>query len=131
MPVLHRICTKKYKLPNTDIVIEKGTLVQVPCYAIHYDEKYFKNPNDFVPERFAEENRKPFNEMPYLPFGDGPRICIGLRMGKLQTKIGLIAMLRKFNFELSSETMRQKLRYCTRIFLLTPADKLELKVTVR
>lgn len=77
---MNRECTKDYKVPGTDITIEKGTSIFIPAFALQRDEKYYPEPEKFDPERFSNENKsqKTFNEMPYLPFGDGPRNCIGL-----------------------------------------------------
>lgn len=69
---------------------------------IHYDSQYYKEPMKFQPERFSEE-KLAFNERPFLSFGDGPRNCIGLRFAKLQTKLGVVLLLRKFKFGLSVE----------------------------
>ncbi|KAL6435948.1 hypothetical protein ACFW04_005653 [Cataglyphis niger] len=71
-----RICSESYKIPDSDVVLEKGTKVLIPIYAIHHDPLYYKNPNVFDPNRFIDENKKNDNDT-YLPFGNGPRICIG------------------------------------------------------
>lgn len=131
VPMLNRECTKDYMIPDTDILITKGTAVVIPNYAIHYDERYYPNPHEFQPERFGEENKKPFKDMPYLPFGDGPRVCIGLRMGKMQTKMGLIAMLRKFNFDLACDKLRSGMKFNPKSFVMMPLESLNLKVTLR
>lgn len=72
-------------MPGTDIVLEKGTSVFIPAFSLQRDEIYWPDPTKFDPMRFSSENknRKTFAEMPYLPFGDGPRNCIGLRLGKM------------------------------------------------
>jgi len=75
--VTQRICEESYKIPDSDVVLEKGTKVLVPIYAIHHDPLYYENPNAFDPDRFFGENKKLYNNDTYLPFGDGPRICIG------------------------------------------------------
>lgn len=82
---------KDYKIPGTDLIIEKGITVQIPAFALHRDEKYFENPNDFIPERFNNENTagKSIVDQPYFPFGDGPRNCIGV----LATKSNLFIFL--------------------------------------
>jgi len=75
--VTQRICEKLYKIPDSDVVLEKGTKVLIPIYAIHHDPLYYKNPNAFDPNRFFGENKKFHDKDTYLPFGSGPRICIG------------------------------------------------------
>lgn len=66
-----------YKVPGTDIVIEKGTTVFVSIYGIHHDARYYPDPEKFDPERFTTENCRDRNSCAYLPFGVGPRNCIG------------------------------------------------------
>lgn len=77
LPFLTRVCTKQYKIPDTNQVIEKGVRVFIPLYAIHHDPKYFPEPEKFLPERFSPENKSSIPPFVYLPFGEGPRICIG------------------------------------------------------
>lgn len=72
-----RVCTKQYKLPDSDLTIDVGTKVLIPLYSYHYDPKYYPNPNVFDPLRFTEENKASRPNGTYLPFGDGPRNCIG------------------------------------------------------
>lgn len=74
---LARVCTKTYKIPGTPIQLDKGTAVLVPVYAIHHDEKYYNDPEKFDPDRFTKENINARLSGTYMPFGDGPRICIG------------------------------------------------------
>lgn len=77
LPILNRTCVKDYKLPNSDIVIEKGTRILLPILAFHHDPEYFPEPNKFDPERFSDENKSKIQPYSYLPFGEGPRNCIG------------------------------------------------------
>lgn len=79
LPLLNRECVKEYKIPGTNHVIEKGVKVYIPAMGSHMDEKYFKQPEKFIPDRFNEENSigKSILNRPYLPFGEGPRNCIG------------------------------------------------------
>lgn len=77
LPTLNRICVADYKIPNTDIVIEKGTQVTIPVLGLQTDENYFPDPERFDPDRFSEENKRNIHEFTYLPFGEGPRMCIG------------------------------------------------------
>lgn len=67
--VLTRKCTKEYNVPNTNLIIPKGTQCTIPIYSIHHDKEYYPQPEAFDPERFNNENvanRKPFT---FLPFG--------------------------------------------------------------
>lgn len=131
--IIIRQCTKEYSIPGTDVTLEKGVGVFIPVYALHNDEKYFSEPEKFIPERFSEENSrgKTFAERPYLPFGDGPRNCIGMRLGKLQTKLGLVIMLKKFRYELSEKLVNKKLVFSPRILITSPLDAIDLRVIKR
>lgn len=125
--VLNRECTQDYKVPDTDFVIEKGTAVVLQIGGMHHDPQYYPNPMRFDPERFRDPDMK---NKPYAPFGDGPRICIGMRMGKIQTKVGLSLLLSKFNFEPFGHE-EPELIMDTNSFVLTPEAGINLKVSNR
>lgn len=72
---LSRDCTIPYQLPGTNIVLEKGQRVIIPVPALQNDPRIYPQPHIFDPDRFQDNNHKP--SATYLPFGDGPRICIG------------------------------------------------------
>jgi cytochrome P450 family 6 len=59
--------------------VEKGILTIVPTLGLHHDPKYYPDPERFDPERFSEEEKAKRHPYVYLPFGEGPRICIGKR----------------------------------------------------
>lgn len=89
VPFLNRQCTKDYTLPNSDIVLKKNTKVMISVLGIHRDPQHYPNPLVFNPERFSSENKQTRPSGTYLPFGDGPRNCIGNRKHfqyKLKTK---------------------------------------------
>lgn len=104
VPTLSRECVKDYIIPETDVTIEKGTVVFVPAFGIHHDPEYFPNPEKFDPDRFNSENVHKIRPFSYLPFGDGPRKCIGLRFGQMQVKVGLFYLLKDFEYSVSSKT---------------------------
>ncbi|KAB1276711.1 Thromboxane-A synthase, partial [Camelus dromedarius] len=84
--------------------IPAGTVVETAVGALHHDPKYWPSPETFDPERFtaeAQRSRRPFT---YLPFGAGPRSCLGVRLGLLEVKLTLLHVLRKFQFEACPET---------------------------
>ncbi|CAH1965690.1 unnamed protein product [Acanthoscelides obtectus] len=101
---LFRTCNKTYNIPDTDVTIDEGTKVIIPVLGIHYDPELYPDPDKFDPERFSEENKATRPSFTWLPFGDGPRICIGSRFGLLQTKLGLCTLLRRFRFTLNKKT---------------------------
>jgi cytochrome P450 family 6 len=76
--MLIRECTKDYNISGTDIVLEKGMTTFISVYALHHDPKYYPEPERFDPERFNEEQKAKRHHYVYLPFGEGPRICIGM-----------------------------------------------------
>nr|WCC58102.1 cytochrome P450 [Pharsalia antennata] len=108
--IVVRQCVKDYKIEakrdnEKDFVVEKECLITIPVAGIHRDPEYFPEPDRFDPDRFSEgnkNNRRPFT---YLPFGEGPRNCIGLRFGLLQTKIALVTVLRDYRVSLSPKTI--------------------------
>lgn len=77
--ITDRICVKDYLYNDgkRKFIIPKGVSFWVPIYSLHLDENYFPNPNQFDPERFNEVNRKNIVAGTYIPFGIGPRSCIG------------------------------------------------------
>ncbi|KAJ1520474.1 hypothetical protein ONE63_003600 [Megalurothrips usitatus] len=96
-----RVVTEAYTLPfsgpdGKPAVLEKGTPVLVPNYAIHHDPEYYPDPYRFDPERFTEEAKQSRPHYSYMPFGEGPRICIGMRFAMMQMKAGLTAILRTY-----------------------------------
>ncbi|KAG5893853.1 Cytochrome P450 6k1 [Gonioctena quinquepunctata] len=98
IPFLDRKCNADYSLPGTNLLIEKGMSVYVPVVALHWDEKYFPNPERYDPERFAKKDYN-MEGLVYLPFGAGPRNCIGERFGLLSTQLALIRILLDFEVE--------------------------------
>lgn len=74
---LFRVATKSYSVPNDSLKIEKGQKIIIPIFSLHFDPRYFSDPEVFNPERFSTEEKAKRPNSVYIPFGDGPRICIG------------------------------------------------------
>ncbi|KAF2886489.1 hypothetical protein ILUMI_19683 [Ignelater luminosus] len=104
VPVHTRECTETYKVPGTNLVINKGQFVFIPVMGIQNDPEYYPDPDKFDPERFSEEIKTKRHSAAWTPFGDGPRACIGLRFGLMQTKVGLVTLLKRFKFTLHPKT---------------------------
>lgn len=107
---LTRRCTESIELTVSEdkkIFIEKGMAINIPIYSIHTDVKYYDRPLEFYPERFNQENGgvKAFRDKGVLmPFGDGPRICLGLRFALAQAKAGLVEIVRNFELSVNRKT---------------------------
>ncbi|XP_078052785.1 cytochrome P450 6A1-like [Augochlora pura] len=104
-PLLMRRCNKDYTFSNTKVTISKNTGIFVPVYALHHDSNIYPNPEVFDPERFNDDAVAARHPMSYLPFGDGPRNCIGARFAVYQTKVGLIKTLENFKVDVCEKTM--------------------------
>lgn len=99
----------------------------VPVYALHHDAEYYPDPEKYNPDRFTPEEVAKRNPYCFLPFGEGPRICIGMRFGMMQARVGLAYLLRDFSFTLSSKTP-VPLKISPRSPVLTSEGGLWLKV---
>jgi cytochrome P450 family 9 len=106
-PAIDRFCVKEYKLKLDDraeFTIEKGKYCWLPIYALQHDPKYWPNPEKFDPERFSDENKHNINAGAYIPFGVGPRNCIGSRFALMESKAVLYYMLLNFSFDATAKT---------------------------
>ncbi|XP_059219419.1 cytochrome P450 6g1-like [Stomoxys calcitrans] len=90
--------------PYFDYNLPDGMAVMISISGMHYDPKHWPNPNVFDPDRFSMKNRQSRHPMLFLSFGQGPRNCIGFRLGLLQVKIGLIACLKNHYVKLCDRT---------------------------
>ncbi|CAG9791116.1 unnamed protein product [Diatraea saccharalis] len=104
---LLRKCARKYTFPDLDITIDAGVRVYIPVQAMQMDPQYFENPEEFRPERFNPEKFDGILKYVFLPFGTGPRACIGERLGLMQSLAGLAAVLSRFSVRPAPESVRQ------------------------
>ncbi|XP_001952450.1 probable cytochrome P450 6a13 [Acyrthosiphon pisum] len=93
---LFREAVKTYHVPGDTLVIEKGTKIMIPIYSIHHDPTYYPEPYIFDPQRFSPEEKAKRQSSTYLPFGDGPRFCIGKRFAELEMKMVLSQIITTF-----------------------------------
>lgn len=100
--VLERVATRNTKIEN--IEVEKGTYVQVPVFTLHHNEEFWPDAFRFDPERFMPENKDKIVPYTYLPFGGGPRSCIGMRFALVEIKLALVELLQKYEFIVCEDT---------------------------
>ncbi|GJQ82000.1 Cyp6a9 [Trypoxylus dichotomus] len=104
LPIHSRECTKDYPVPNTNFIMPKGQFIFIPVHGIHYDPKYYPDPEKFDPTRFSEENRNKIPQFAFLPFGEGPRICLGQRFALMQSKVGLAFLVKNYRIKINPKT---------------------------
>ncbi|XP_058837443.1 cytochrome P450 9e2-like [Topomyia yanbarensis] len=105
--MVDRLCISDYRVDDgrLNFTIEKGVGVWIPIHGLHRDPKYFPDPERFDPERFNDENKGSINMGAYLPFGVGPRNCIGSRFALMEVKSIVYHMLLHFSFERTDRTL--------------------------
>lgn len=83
--------------------------ILISISGLHSDARYFKDPEEFKPERFTNHKSANFSEFPFFPFGDGARECLAFRLAKIQLKIPIVLLLQKFRIELDDRHIGTKL----------------------
>ncbi|KAG8228711.1 hypothetical protein J437_LFUL009393 [Ladona fulva] len=126
---LSRIAVENYTIPGTDLKIEKNTMIFISTYSMQHDEKFFSEPSKFDPDRFLHRNE--WNHFSFLPFGDGPRLCIGERFAMLQVRQSLASLLSKFEFDLCVEKTPVPLKYAKVSFILASETGIWVKAKLR
>ncbi|XP_026324740.1 cytochrome P450 9e2-like [Hyposmocoma kahamanoa] len=109
------------------LVAPPGIHVWLPLYSLHRDERYWTNPDVFDPERFTSRNKAKIVPYTYLPFGTGPRHCIGSRFAVLAAKVFLTGFFKKY----STRCTERPRRLCPRAFILRPAEGFNITVQPR
>uniref|UniRef100_A0AAQ5Y8U8 unspecific monooxygenase n=1 Tax=Amphiprion ocellaris TaxID=80972 RepID=A0AAQ5Y8U8_AMPOC len=106
---LYPIATRLERVSKTSVevngvTVPKGTTIMIPVYTLHRDPSLWPEPEAFKPERFSKENKDNIDPYAFLPFGAGPRNCIGMRFAQLMMKLALVEILQNFSFVTCKET---------------------------
>ncbi|OWR53727.1 cytochrome P450 [Danaus plexippus plexippus] len=127
--VLTREVMKSYTLP-TGLKLEKGNRIHIPLYHIHRDPKFFPNPEEFRPERFFGEEKKKVVPYSFMPFGEGPRICIGQRFAKMVMHNIVLKIFK--NCKLAESSLTPKKLDLTDVSIVTQTnDEIYVKLIKR
>ena len=86
-----------------ETTIPPNTRLVIPTYLIHRSPRYWKNPDEFLPERWLDDETPYSHPYAYLPFSAGPRNCIGYRFATMEAKLILAPIIRAIRFELVPE----------------------------
>jgi len=78
--------------------VQPNDIVFLPIWALHRHQMWWEGPEAFNPGRFAAENRSKLNKYQYLPFGAGPRVCVGADFAMMQARIILATLIQRFRF---------------------------------
>ena len=122
-PIMGRAATKPERFGA--VALPAGAICAVPIYALHRHEKLWERPDIFDVDRWLAQPERP--RTVYMPFGAGPRICLGARLAMLETTLGLATLLRAVRFETCAATECAPMLRVT----LKPRDGLRLRVVPR
>lgn len=105
--------------------IPKGTLMTPFIYGVHHNPTYWQDPEVFRPERFSKEQQKEQHNFAFIPFGGGPRLCIGNNFAMMSMHLVLAHLLRRYTFELLPNQQIVERPLIT----LRPKNGIKMKVT--
>lgn len=124
-PVIVRDILEDVRLGDVDV--PAGTIGLIPIYTIHRHRRFWHDPDKFDPSRFSPDAKTKPSRYQFLPFGAGPRICIGAAFSVIEAKIMLATFVRAAEFELEAGFSPQP----TGQMFLTAAGDIPMRVTMR
>lgn len=127
--MFQRVPHQDYPVPGQNYIIPKYTRIIIPTYSIHHDPQNYPNPEQYDPDRFLPENKDSIKPFTFVPFGAGPRICIGMRFALVNAKLSLATIITKFRLVKTEETV-EKPEYSAGSIILT-SDNLKIGLEKR
>jgi cytochrome P450 len=107
--------------------VKRGAMIMISPWAIQRHQKLWPNPDVFDPDRFSPQREKDIVQGSYIPFGIGPRVCVGAAFATTEATLILASLMRDFDFHVHApEKVRPIARLTTR-----PADEIMVQVTAR
>jgi len=120
-----RLSNEEFKIGQ--YTVPKGTRVQASVIEVHMNGEYWPEPEKFSPDRFLNND---YNQNAYLPFGIGPKMCIGKRFSLMEMKVVFAQLLRSYRFNRSSLMADPPKRVMTNVSLV-PEGGVPLLLTAR
>ncbi|XP_056416274.1 cytochrome P450 3A4-like isoform X2 [Hyla sarda] len=99
---IERVCKTTTEING--VTIPKGVVTVIPAFVLHRNPEIWTDPEEFRPERFSKENRDTIDPYTFLPFGAGPRNCIGMRFALTNMKSVITLLLQNFSFRTCKDT---------------------------
>jgi cytochrome P450 len=125
VPIMSRAALRDDRVG--DLKIPRGSMVMIPPYVLHRHRRLWSNPDAFIPERFLPGHRESIDRFAYLPFGAGPRVCIGSSFSLQEAIIVLASVVRRFHADLVEGHVVEPVHRVT----LRPKGGLPMRLTPR
>lgn len=127
-PTASLIVTRQAAAARTygHVYIPAGMNVQVDVWGLHHDEKFWNEPQKFIPERFSPENKSQIQPYTFMPFGAGPRNCIGSRFAMLETKIAVARIIKDYELKPTHDSQNDLALLCRGA--IVPKDGVHVKL---
>jgi cytochrome P450 len=120
-----RVAAEATRIGNRKI--KKGAMIMIAPWVIHRHHDYWDNPDSFDPERFTPEREDEILPNTYMPFGLGPRVCVGANFATIEATLILARLISRYDFDVAEpEKVRPVARLTTR-----PAEQIQIKATKR
>nr|AID54859.1 cytochrome P450 CYP324A1 [Helicoverpa armigera] len=128
---LDRISSKDYKIDD-NLTIPAGTTIYVNGVSMQMDPQYFPEPEVYNPDRFLPDNERDITPYSYMPFGEGPRSCIGTRFAYQTLRLGLAEIILKYEVRVLPNTPKPtECQVEKNGLLLMPSEKLSVEFVKR
>ena len=123
---LNRLCQRDITIQG--VKFEKGCSFTVPIYYIHHDPDVYEDPEEFIPERFLPDEVASRHPMAFLPFGAGPRNCLGMRFAEYELRVTLAWVIKKFKFLPATDAPEWPVELDSTAGLLKTKNELKCKI---
>lgn len=124
--LFRRVVDATYNIPGTPVTMKKDDLIAVSIMGIHHDPQLYPDPEKYDPDRFLPDQVQNRHPMAFIPFGEGPRNCIGLRFALMEIKLALSKLLLNFRMEPGTD-FPKKIKFSPRGIVLKPDGDIRIR----